>query len=208
MGRVFSAGMASDARQRMVRAATLQVSRHGVSATSFSDVVRQSGAPRGSIAYYFPGGKDQLMREALEGGERFLLRLLAGAAPRTSVDVVTVFAGAWRTVLLESDFEAGCTAVAGVVDGGTTTGLAAQAAGTFRRWQDRLAGMLQATGVPAADSAPFAALMMAACEGAVVMSRAERSITPFDVVAGQLEAMARGFDAARESGVSPTPHGV
>ena len=138
------------------------------------------------------------MREALEDGERLLLRLLEGPAPRTAVDVVTLFAGAWRTILVESDFEAGCTAVAGVVDGGTTTGLVAQAAGTFRRWQDRLAGMLEAAGVPAADSAPLAALMMAACEGAVVMSRAERSITPFDVVAGQLEAMGRAFDAARD----------
>ena len=33
--------------------------------TAFSDVVEQSGAPRGSIYFHFPGGKRELARETI-----------------------------------------------------------------------------------------------------------------------------------------------
>src|SRR6267378_168680 len=55
----------SDSRSRMVQAASELFRRRGYHGTAFSDVVRESGAPRGSIYFHFPGGKQELAREAV-----------------------------------------------------------------------------------------------------------------------------------------------
>jgi AcrR family transcriptional regulator len=55
-----------DVRTRMVRAAATLIGARGVSATSFADVLEASGAPRGSIYHHFPGGKRQLVAEAVD----------------------------------------------------------------------------------------------------------------------------------------------
>jgi len=49
----------------MVQCAAMQIGRHGVSATSFSELLVGSGAPRGSIYHHFPNGKAQLVEEAV-----------------------------------------------------------------------------------------------------------------------------------------------
>jgi TetR/AcrR family transcriptional repressor of lmrAB and yxaGH operons len=56
----------------------------------------------------------------------------------------------------------------------------------FRTWRRRLAELLEQGGLDAGDAARFAAVLVAASEGAVVLSRAEQSLEPFDRVAEQL----------------------
>ena len=49
--------MDSNSRARMVRSAAALFGSRGLSGTSFSDVLADSGAPRGSIYHHFPRGK-------------------------------------------------------------------------------------------------------------------------------------------------------
>ncbi|MDX6318938.1 MAG: hypothetical protein QOD35_2338, partial [Nocardioidaceae bacterium] len=53
------------ARERMVYSAVQLVRARGMNATGVRDVVDDSGAPRGSFQHYFPGGKEQLVAEAV-----------------------------------------------------------------------------------------------------------------------------------------------
>src|SRR5260221_3950403 len=55
----------TDSRSRMIHAAAELFRQRGYHATTFSDVVRESGAPRGSTYFHFPGGKQELAREAI-----------------------------------------------------------------------------------------------------------------------------------------------
>ena len=55
----------TDSRSRMIHAAAELFRQRGYHATTFSDVVRDSGAPRGSTYFHFPGGKHELAREAI-----------------------------------------------------------------------------------------------------------------------------------------------
>src|ERR1700716_3574504 len=55
----------SDSRSRMIHAAAELFRQRGYHATTFSDVVRDSGAPRGSTYFHIPGGKHELAREAI-----------------------------------------------------------------------------------------------------------------------------------------------
>jgi hypothetical protein len=58
----------------------------------------------------------------------------------------------------------------------------------FRVWRDRLAILLEQGGLPHADAGAFAVVLIAASEGAIVLSRAEQSFDPFDTVHAQLHA--------------------
>ncbi len=49
--------MPSDARQRMIDSRVILLAKHGLSGTSFSDVLAASGAPRGSLYHHCAGGR-------------------------------------------------------------------------------------------------------------------------------------------------------
>src|ERR1700729_96954 len=52
-------------RERMVRSAAQLIRRKGVSGTGMREIVAEAEAPRGSLQHYFPGGKEQLVADAL-----------------------------------------------------------------------------------------------------------------------------------------------
>jgi TetR/AcrR family transcriptional regulator, lmrAB and yxaGH operons repressor len=58
--------MARGVRDRMVQSAIVLLAKRGYQATSFSEVLTESEAPRGSIYHHFPEGKDQLIAAAIE----------------------------------------------------------------------------------------------------------------------------------------------
>jgi TetR/AcrR family transcriptional repressor of lmrAB and yxaGH operons len=60
------------------------------------------------------------------------------------------------------------------------------AGAVFRSWRGQLAELFVQGGLSAKEAAQFAATLVAASEGAVVLSRAEQSLEPFDLVADQL----------------------
>ena len=57
--------MATDTRTRMIEATALLLRRRGYHGTSLNDILSASGAPRGSLYFHFPGGKDQLVIEII-----------------------------------------------------------------------------------------------------------------------------------------------
>jgi TetR/AcrR family transcriptional regulator, lmrAB and yxaGH operons repressor len=53
----------TDSKDRMIAAARRLFREHGYLGTALSDVITESAAPRGSIYFHFPGGKDELATE-------------------------------------------------------------------------------------------------------------------------------------------------
>lgn len=102
-----------------------------------------------------------------------------------AAQVTDLFLRIWRSVLVGSHFEAGCSVLA-VTVAAESPELREHAAGIFRAWRGRLAELLERGGLAPADAARFAATLLAASEGAVVLSRGEQSLEPFDLVAAQL----------------------
>jgi len=62
----------SNARESMIQTAVDLMRERGVEATSFSEVLSASGAPRGSIYHHFPAGKSQLIEEATRAAGAYL----------------------------------------------------------------------------------------------------------------------------------------
>jgi TetR/AcrR family transcriptional repressor of lmrAB and yxaGH operons len=171
----------------MIEGATRLLATRGLQATSFTEVLALTGAPRGSIYHHFPDGKDQLVAAAVDHAGRVATELIeaqAGSSPR---EITRVFLEAWRQVLVRSQFQAGCSVLAVTVATDSPV-LLEHAATVFRNWRKRLAELLVQGGVDPATATGFATLLVAGAEGAVVLSRAEQSMEPFEFVAVQLLA--------------------
>jgi AcrR family transcriptional regulator len=177
--------MPSDARKKMIESATTLLAMRGLQGTAFSNVVERSGAPRGSIYHHFPDGKDQLVDAAIElAGERALgnLDALRGSPPKA---VTGAFIELWRAVLVRSGLRAGC-AVLAVTVAADSPDLLERAGSIFRAWRGRLAELFVDGGMEPAAAERLAMMLVAATEGAVVVSRAEQSLEPFELVAQEL----------------------
>jgi hypothetical protein len=99
--------------------------------------------------------------------------------------VTRYFLDLWREVLVRSDLRAGC-AVLAVTVATDSPDLLAHAAAIFRAWRERLAELYRQGGMEPDAAARLATTVVAASEGAVVVSRAERNLEPFELVAAQL----------------------
>ena len=172
-------------RDVMVAGAARLLAERGLQATSFSEVLEATGAPRGSIYHHFPEGKDQLVAAAIGAAGDRAVGFLDAYEGRPAHEIAEGFLGLWREVLVRSEFRAGC-AVLAVTVATDSPGLLDQAAGIFRRWRGRLAELFESTGLDAEAATRLASALVASSEGAVVMSRAEQSLEPFDLVAAHL----------------------
>ncbi len=182
--------MAEDnrARQHMVAGAADMISRRGLNATSVRELAKHTTAPLGSTYHYFPGGKYDLATRAVRWADDIVAGALTSQLAAGPVAGLQAFLRMWRKVLLDSDFRAGCPVLAVSVEDLPEEHSAPRdaAAAAFNGWTTLLADSLRESGASAADAQRVATLIVAAVEGAVVMCRAQRSITPLDDVTKQL----------------------
>jgi TetR/AcrR family transcriptional repressor of lmrAB and yxaGH operons len=179
--------LAGDSRTKMVRSAASLIASRGVSATSFADVVSDSGAPRGSIYHHFPDGKRQLAEDAIRWTSERVLSHQRAFPGGTPAEVLRRFIDMWRAVVKASAGAAGCV-VAGVAVDTTPEDdeLLEIVRSTFRSWVALLAEQLEAAGIPARRAGPIAMATLAGMEGALILCRAEGNGKPLDAVAEEL----------------------
>jgi AcrR family transcriptional regulator len=162
----------------------------GVFGTAFADVLEHSGSPRGSVYHHFPDGKEQFAEEVIQTAGAFSTAgLKAILEDHDPVQAMDLFATAWRGVLADSNFAAGCPIAAAAVEGDRSPGARDAAAATFSDWHRLLAGALSDRGVPAARAATLTTLAIAALEGAVVLCRAQRSLAPLEQTVAELRRL-------------------
>jgi AcrR family transcriptional regulator len=179
--------VAKDSRAKMVQSAAALIGSQGMNATSFSEVLSDSGAPRGSIYFHFPGGKKELARDAIQWTSAQVIAHMRASAASSATEVVQHFVALFQHVADASDGAAGC-AVAGVtidVAAGDEE-LLTDAREAFHSWVDLLAEQLRAVGTTKKRAHEIAMTCVASVEGALILCRAEGSAAPLDAVAKQL----------------------
>src|ERR1700689_4250448 len=97
-------------KERMVVAARRLFREHGYLGTALSDVVTESAAPRGSIYFHFPGGKEELASEVnlLHAGDHIAHMNRAAATTNTAGQLMDPFIGRSRDELISSNYREGC----------------------------------------------------------------------------------------------------
>ena len=186
----------ADTRETMIRTATGLLAERGVAGTSIDRVLAESGAPRGSVYHHFPGGRTELLTEAVGRAERLMLDRIAAvgeAGPAAALDAVVEL---WRGRLLASDFRAGCPVVAATVDEDPDRPeLARSAAAAFEAWTDALAEHFRAHGLDGRRARTLAVQSLCLLEGAVALCRARRDAAPLDAAAEAVRALYRLAEA-------------
>jgi len=177
-------------RDRMVAGAARLLAERGLQATSFSEVLGLTSSPRGSVYHHFPDGKEQLVKAALDLVTAQMGEVFSPSPGASPAEVADLFLRIWRSVLRRSSYSAGCAVVA-VTVAADSPDLLTHVGVIFRAWRGRMTRLLAQGGLGPPDAARFAATLIAASEGAVVLSRAEQSMEPFDLVAAQLMEQAR-----------------
>jgi TetR/AcrR family transcriptional repressor of lmrAB and yxaGH operons len=177
----------SDTRQRVVEAASALFQANGYRGTSWRALVKASGTPWGSIQHHFPGGKEELGVAAVAHGAELLGGFVAGIFDNspTPADAVRAWYGASATLLAAGDFGNGCpiAAVALDTDAGTAA-LGDACAAAFTGFTRIVATRLRGAGFADADA--LAVTIVAAFEGALMLSRSQRDVTPLGQAAEQM----------------------
>ena len=190
--------MASDTRDRLVRTTSRLLRKQGYGATGLNQVMAEAQAPKGSMYFHFPGGKEQLAAAAVDHfAERVMRRLERGLDEADSVAeaVATVF-DEYIEHFHRTDFAEGCAVATVALDAAAAhEALAAATGRALRGWTDRFAEALEAEGRSPAEAHALATLIVAAIEGTVVLGKGERSTEPFVAVGAVLRDLLTLADA-------------
>lgn len=186
-------------RERMVISAALLIRERGAQSTAVGDVLKHSGAPRGSAYHYFPGGRTQLLCEAVDYAAQYLADKLSEAP--TALDALDALFQAYRKQLDDTDFRAGCPVVAVAVEAGDpdkpeqSAAMLQRAGAAFTRWQQVISDRLVADGVGAQRARELAMTVLSSFEGAIVVARATRDLEPLEAVRRQVRSLVEAEQA-------------
>jgi AcrR family transcriptional regulator len=194
-------------RERMVHSAAQLIRRKGVSGTGMREIVTEAAAPRGSLQHYFPGGKEELVSDALlwMGGvaARRIERYLRTLQSRRPSALLASIVDGWRRDLTNEGFSAGCPLVAAAADtAATSEPLRSVLRRAFDGWLQPLSDGLVDLGVPSVRSGDLAIVMISALEGAIVLARIRRDLSPFDALVRELGPL---LDTVAAPGSPATP---
>ncbi len=178
-------------RERIVYETAQELRRAGVTATGLRQVVARAEAPRGSLQHYFPGGKDQLVTEALQWSGSWaadrVRRHLSGLRRPSPSRLFTAVVDDWAADLRGRDFERGCPVAGAVVDCADTNPAVRQAASAaLETWRRPLTDALVTMGRTRRRAETLSTLMLCALEGALLLARAQRDTAPLRLVAREL----------------------
>lgn len=179
-------------RFRMIEAAADAFEREGFSGAGLAAILDASDAPRGSLYFHFPGGKEELAIAAIDA-----------SAARLAVDVESVLrsaksasGGVARVVELLADrleaagFEKGCPITSIVASSSAAPdGVRQAVADAMTVLETRLGAFLVAHGKRPNDAARAATVVLAAIEGALLLARIHRSRDPLARVAKALPTL-------------------
>ena len=182
--------MAKDTRTRMIETTARLLQHRGYYGTSLSDILEASAAPRGSLYFHFPGGKDELVleatRRAVEETTDALRQSLADA--KTPGAGVRAFMEAAAGLMRQSDYTFGCPVAPVILDAaGGQPELAQLCRRAFEDWVGMLQARFTAAGIPKKRAQALALLVCAAIEGLLLFARAYRDCGPLLTVAAELE---------------------
>ncbi|MFJ8595216.1 TetR/AcrR family transcriptional regulator [Streptomyces sp. NPDC093598] len=178
-------------RERMVFSAAQLIRREGVASTGMREVAVDAEAPRGSLQHYFPGGKTQLVDEAVgwAGGYAAdrVARFLAALPEPTPSRLFAAMVRQWTDEYEAAGFAGGCPVAAATVDCAESVSSTREAASAaFATWTGAVAQALTGMGVPEERAGALATLMISTLEGAILLARAERDVRALTTVAREL----------------------
>jgi TetR/AcrR family transcriptional regulator, lmrAB and yxaGH operons repressor len=174
-----------DSRAKAIEGAERLFRTQGYAATGLTQILEESGAPKGSFYFHFPEGKRQLAREVLDVyGARVLAGVRALAAKHSEpASFIRAVGKAMAMEMEATDWTLGCAAQNLAIELAPGDREFADAlTKTFAGWTSVITDAIRAAYPSRAVAERRATAILAALEGAKTLARTSRSATPFDAV--------------------------
>ena len=175
----------------MVEAMRVLLQKQGYNGTGLNQIVKESGAPKGSMYFHFPGGKEELAVAAIEKAsqaiqERFGAITASGKSPG---DMIEAVCGVLIAELKESEFEKGCPAATVALEASAYSEQLQQACiRLYDVYITALTSMFSSfEGVSAEQARSSAFFVLSSIEGALLLAKTYKSEEPLLSVGGSLK---------------------
>ena len=189
-------------RTKMLVSAAEVMRERGAAGVTIDAVLARSGAPRGSVYYHFPEGRNQILSEALRHSGDSITATIDAAADRGARALLREFIELWERLLTDGEFLAGCPVVAAAISSDENDqDLTIEAGVILGRWCTALTRAFMKDGFDADDAASLAVTSISALEGAIVLARSSRCVRPLSQVGEQLEFLIKAREFVTRNGM-------
>ncbi|HEY7831953.1 MAG TPA: TetR/AcrR family transcriptional regulator [Ktedonobacterales bacterium] len=180
----------NSAREQLIETASSLFEAQGYHATGLSQILAASGAPKGSLYHYFPGGKEELGAAAIAHAGAMIAERLGHslATVNNPAEAIARFVENVAHHVETSGFSAGgplMMLALETVNSSERLNRACRAA--YGQIQDAFQAKLEGGGYGQPDARQLAAFVTCAIEGGIILSRTQHSGDPLRMVARALE---------------------
>ncbi|WP_141006922.1 TetR/AcrR family transcriptional regulator [Nocardioides humi] len=161
--------------------------------TSVTGVLQHSHGPRGSVGHHFPGGRNELLTDALRWvGDQVSTQLRQGIdAGLTSAELFQQICLHYQRQLASTGYTAGCPIGAAAQEAYADDDLGPVVADIIDTWTALLAESLVAHGHEPSEATDLALLCVSTLEGAITISRVQRSARPIELALNAMHPLLR-----------------
>jgi AcrR family transcriptional regulator len=180
-------------RERLITTAAELFRRHGYAQTGVNQIIQEANATSGSFYHFFPAKEDLLLAVVDHIAAVFESEIFTPAADRSDDPINEVFAilDLYRRQLNDGGFTFGSPMASLSAEVSENhPQVRAQLAEVFGAWSERIEALLRRAGnrLPqSTDHTALAQLVVCTMEGAVLGTRLNHSLAPFDAVVDQLK---------------------
>jgi AcrR family transcriptional regulator len=171
---------ATGTREKLIEAAITLMRRSGLSGAGINEIVRESGAPKGSVYYYFPKGKQQIVKEGLEQYSERVVTFIDStlSSKRKPGEKVKALFNAFAERIEAGEFRHSCPVGTVCLDlDSELEDLRFVVAAAFDQYVKAIEAHFPFNNRRRAKS--FAGLLLTTIEGAYIRGRADASSRPF-----------------------------
>ena len=179
-------------RQQIVETTSRLLETQGYHGTGLNQIIRESGAPRGSLYYYFPEGKEELAAAAIARQGAAMVAHTAQLLDQHAdpVDAVDCVLAGLAEHFSASHFCGGAPLAAVALETAASSERLRQTCdAAYTAMCEQFRGKLQAGGYAAPQADALATAIVACIEGAIILSRTQRSPAPLEAVRALLRTL-------------------
>lgn len=188
------------ARQRILNVTADLLERQGYYGTGLNQIIQESKAPKGSLYYYFPEGKEELVAEALSLKATTIASELKNVldAMVDPIEAIQYFIQQLINTMRVSDCHMGGPIATVAMETSATSERLRQASeSAYETWRQIFADKLLAGGYPADKAGRLSMLIITSLEGAIIVTRTRQNTQPLEAVLESLLQLLR-FEASQQ----------
>jgi TetR/AcrR family transcriptional repressor of lmrAB and yxaGH operons len=172
---------ATDSKEKTLAAAARLLRQQGYHGTALHDILAAAGSPRGSLYFHFPRGKEEIGEAALTlAGEAVRQAIARAAESSENAEVFLIrIARGMAADLAKSGYREGCPiATTALETSAQSDALGAATRTAFQTWEAEIKRGLERFSLASSDADLIATTALSQLEGALLLARTYRSLTP------------------------------